>query len=260
MSDLTQKEQCKRGCGLLGAGIGLAAILIIWLITGSGFLLSVLLGLVLGAIAFGAFTFLFCGKETPVEGLPPQDVGFSSPQDTAVSSSPSDPAPSAVSPSVASGATSTGVIEKAAFSGIKPSKVLHGEKELAERKGVYRYEAPKAQAAVAKTAEPASGAASGAAEAVDVFETADVGDVAERQPETLAAPRAGGADDLKLISGVGPKLEETLNNLGIYHYEQIANWGPAEIAWVDARVRFKGRITRGNWIAQAKTLAGGGET
>ncbi len=87
-----------------------------------------------------------------------------------------------------------------------------------------------------------------------------VADVAEEQPEVLSAARDGGADDLKLISGVGPKLEQTLNELGFWHFDQIAKWTEAQIAWVDARLRFKGRIQRDNWMAQAETLAKGGET
>ncbi|MCF3593837.1 NADH-quinone oxidoreductase subunit E [Rhodobacteraceae bacterium LMO-12] len=87
-----------------------------------------------------------------------------------------------------------------------------------------------------------------------------VADVAEEQPEVLSAARDGGADDLKLISGVGPKLEQTLNELGFWHFDQIAKWTEAQIAWVDARLRFKGRILRDNWMAQAETLAKGGET
>ena len=77
----------------------------------------------------------------------------------------------------------------------------------------------------------------------------------EKQPETLAAPRDGGADDLKKISGVGPKLEGVLNELGFYHYDQIAAWGANEIAWVDSRLKFKGRIERDDWMAQAAELA-----
>jgi NADH-quinone oxidoreductase subunit E len=79
--------------------------------------------------------------------------------------------------------------------------------------------------------------------------------VAEAAPETLSAPRGGVADDLKKIDGVGPKLEATLNDLGFWHYDQIAAWGPAEIAWVDARLKFKGRIERDDWVAQARSLA-----
>ena len=74
----------------------------------------------------------------------------------------------------------------------------------------------------------------------------------------LDAPKGGIADDLKLIAGVGPKLEETLNGLGVYHFEQIAAWTQTEIEWVDDYLKFSGRIERDNWIEQAKALAKGG--
>ncbi|AXT25492.1 NADH-quinone oxidoreductase subunit E [Ruegeria sp. AD91A] len=85
-------------------------------------------------------------------------------------------------------------------------------------------------------------------------------DVTEDQPETLTAARDGKADDLKLLKGVGPKLEQTLNELGFYHYDQIAAWTPEQVAWVDARLKFKGRIERDDWIEQAAKLAAGEET
>jgi len=78
--------------------------------------------------------------------------------------------------------------------------------------------------------------------------------VAEEAPERLEAPQ-GDKDDLKKISGVGPKLEALLNEMGFWHFRQIAAWGPAEIAWVDARLKFKGRIERDDWVAQATELA-----
>lgn len=62
-------------------------------------------------------------------------------------------------------------------------------------------------------------------------------------------------DDLKKITGIGPKLEETLNALGVYTFAQIASWGAGEIAWVDENLdTFKGRIERDEWVAQAKAL------
>ena len=82
----------------------------------------------------------------------------------------------------------------------------------------------------------------------------------EQQPETLKEARGGLADDLKLLKGVGPKLEQTLNELGFFHFDQIAAWGEAEVAWVDSRLTFKGRIERDGWIAQAIKLAAGDET
>lgn len=80
-------------------------------------------------------------------------------------------------------------------------------------------------------------------------------------PEFLSAAREGGPDDLKQIKGVGPKLEKTLHDMGIFHFDQISGWGPAEQAWMDENLAgFKGRATRDNWVEQAKTLAAGGTT
>ena len=76
-----------------------------------------------------------------------------------------------------------------------------------------------------------------------------------KAPVTLDAPRGGSADDLQRIGGVGPKMQQTLNDLGFYHYDQIANWTEEEIDWVDSRLRFKGRIRRDDWVGQASALA-----
>ncbi|MGX9353773.1 NADH-quinone oxidoreductase subunit E [Roseobacteraceae bacterium S113] len=81
------------------------------------------------------------------------------------------------------------------------------------------------------------------------------------KPQALDAARDGKADDLKMIKGVGPKLEALCNRLGFYHFDQIANWTADEVAWVDANLEgFKGRVSRDGWVNQAKTLASGGET
>ncbi|NNJ86722.1 MAG: hypothetical protein HKP20_06085 [Akkermansiaceae bacterium] len=61
-------------------------------------------------------------------------------------------------------------------------------------------------------------------------------------------------DDLKVISGVGPVLEQKLNNFGIYTYKQIADWTEANIEEFDNLLSFKGRITRDNWLSQATEL------
>jgi predicted flap endonuclease-1-like 5' DNA nuclease len=83
---------------------------------------------------------------------------------------------------------------------------------------------------------------------------------ADGKPVTLTSARAAGADDLKLLKGVGPALEKNLNELGFYHFDQVAGWRKAEVEWVDSRVKFKGRIVRDEWIKQAKALAKGGTT
>lgn len=72
----------------------------------------------------------------------------------------------------------------------------------------------------------------------------------------LAGPN-GEADDLKKISGVGPVLEEKLNGLGIYHYEQIANLSVNDISAIDDALSFKGRIERDDWLDQASKLMKG---
>ncbi|MEM6579000.1 MAG: NADH:ubiquinone oxidoreductase [Pseudomonadota bacterium] len=102
--------------------------------------------------------------------------------------------------------------------------------------------APKAEAVAAPAASVA---------------TADVG----TRPSAMSGPRDGQADDLKQIKGVGPKLEKQLNEMGFFHFDQIAHWSAAEVAWVDENLEgFKGRVSRDGWIDQARTLAAGGET
>ena len=84
---------------------------------------------------------------------------------------------------------------------------------------------------------------------------------AGKKPRTMSAPRKSGADDLKLIKGVGPKLENMLNSMGFFHFDQIAKWGQDELAWVDQNLEgFKGRASRDNWVDQADKLARGEET
>lgn len=74
-------------------------------------------------------------------------------------------------------------------------------------------------------------------------------------PPRLGAPRGGKADDLKTIEGVGPALEKLLNSLGFYHFDQIGGWSDADVAAVDAEMaKFKGRITRDRWVAQARII------
>ena len=81
------------------------------------------------------------------------------------------------------------------------------------------------------------------------------------KPAMLASARDGSPDALTRIRGVGPKLEVLLHSLGVYHYDQVAAWSPAEVAWVDENLQgFKGRVTRDGWLEQARILADGGET
>jgi predicted flap endonuclease-1-like 5' DNA nuclease len=74
------------------------------------------------------------------------------------------------------------------------------------------------------------------------------------EPHRLMTPE-GRPDDLKIISGIGPRNEKELNDLGIYHYWQIASWTPEHVAWLYSRMSFPKRIVRENWMAQAARMA-----
>ncbi|WP_298932981.1 NADH-quinone oxidoreductase subunit E [uncultured Ruegeria sp.] len=117
---------------------------------------------------------------------------------------------------------------------------------------------PKAPATGKPAAKQAAEAKSKPAKAKKA--EAKPAELKEEQPETLTGARGGAPDDLKLLKGVGPKLEQTLNELGFYHFDQIAAWTDGHVAWVDARLKFKGRIERDGWIEQASKLAAGEET
>jgi predicted flap endonuclease-1-like 5' DNA nuclease len=75
------------------------------------------------------------------------------------------------------------------------------------------------------------------------------------RPPDLPAPRQGQADNLRAIKGIGPKTESALNDLGIYHHDQIAAWTPGHIDWLEGRIALKGRIGREQWVEQAVLLA-----
>ena len=79
-----------------------------------------------------------------------------------------------------------------------------------------------------------------------------------QRPIGLAEARDGMGDDLTMISGIGPKIEKKLHDLGFFHWDQIAEWTADEVVWVDSFLDFKGRIAREDWQAQAEALALGG--
>jgi NADH-quinone oxidoreductase subunit E len=100
-------------------------------------------------------------------------------------------------------------------------------------------------------------AARSAGEAARALSGGDVG----QRPVALSAPREGVGDDLKRLRGIGRKYEVVLHDLGIYHFDQIAAWGPEEIAWIEANLDgFSDRVVREDWVGQARVLAAGGET
>ncbi len=113
----------------------------------------------------------------------------------------------------------------------------------ADATGIDKREAPATTKARPAPAEPGIAAEAG------------------RKPAPLPGAREGGPDDLKQIKGIGPALETLLHDLGIYHFDQIAVWGPDEVVWMDHNLKgFRGRVSRDDWVNQARTLAAGGHT
>ncbi len=80
------------------------------------------------------------------------------------------------------------------------------------------------------------------------------------KPAVLTEPKNGKKDNLTRIKGIGRIIEGKLNDLGVFHFEQIAAWSEDEVKWVDSHLAFSGRIIREDWIGQAKILANGEET
>ncbi|MEL7116186.1 MAG: 50S ribosomal protein L21 [Pseudomonadota bacterium] len=146
-----------------------------------------------------------------------------------------------------SGADASGVMAAVGAGSVSASALAAATAPKAEK---------PAKAKKAKAAAPAEDAQRAdeapAAEAAPAAETPEV--EATRPENLLTEARDGGPDDLKKISGVGPKLEGLLHENGVYHYDQIAAWSASDIAYMDDKLSFKGRIERDNWIEQAKTL------
>ena len=144
-------------------------------------------------------------------------------------------------------------------------------KAKAEAEAKAKAEAEVAAATPSNTAKPVTNAPETAPALkspsdVKVSNAAEKAASVETKPEyklddknrPVAMERPEVVDDLKLISGVGPKIEATLHELGIFTYKQVAAWKKAEREWVDGYLSFHGRIEREDWVKQAKALAKGG--
>jgi NADH-quinone oxidoreductase subunit E len=75
--------------------------------------------------------------------------------------------------------------------------------------------------------------------------------------QTVARAVKTRADDLKRISGIGPKLEQVLNGMGVRRYADVALWSDKDVQRIDDQLGFAGRIVRDGWVAQAKALMKG---
>lgn len=227
----------------LAAGIAFVAFLLLLVLGDFGFVQAAFLSAIVFVAVGGLIALVFTTPLPKLGEVPPPGTKVSTkPQGGASAghSAPAAPAPTAPAPAPAAPAAAEAAPTAAE---VKPSTPLAGEAELAERKGTWKYEGDNGGAAAA----PAPAAAPADGEGV--------------QPEAMSEAREGGPDNLKEIKGVGPALEKLLHELGIFHFDQIAGWGASEIAWMDENLKgFKGRVTRDDWVEQAKTLAAGGET
>ncbi len=149
---------------------------------------------------------------------------------------------------------------------VKPAKTSNSKKETVAEDGPQPETAPVAvskakpapepkPAPEAKPAAPAPEPKPALSEPAAKTAAAPVATGKPVRPKGLPGARDGKPDKLQMISGVGPKLEKTLHGLGYFHFDQIAAWGKDQVDWVDEHLRYKGRIERDEWIAQAKLLA-----
>lgn len=74
------------------------------------------------------------------------------------------------------------------------------------------------------------------------------------RPIILSKPRPTGKDDLKEIEGIDDKTEESLNQLGIFHFDQMAKWSKKNCQWVNEYLELEGRIDDENWVVQAQDI------
>ena len=288
----TKNSRCTTWCWLIAAAVGILVALLLWTTRDWGFIQGAFLGLLIFIIGGALLSWMLC--------KPQAQVTSASATTSTASNAAATVSTSTGTEAVAGGAiAAAGVAEVAssASADVKPSSELAGSKELAGRKGEWKYEKPEVEAAKpastkiapSKTAKPkaaaeakapakkaktaakassaptakvASGSASATAKAAAAKNSTSTRApvAADGKPSTMSKARDGGADDLKLLKGVGPALEKTLNELGFYHFDQVAAWRKKEIDWVDGNLRFKGRIERDEWIKQAKVLAKGGTT
>ncbi len=227
------------GSWLVALAGGLLAGVLLWVLGGWSFMQGAFAGFVVWIVFGGIISWIM---SRPLPG--PGEVSLGTAAEPAAPA-PSTPAPAPSTPAAAPAATASAAPAEDAPK-VKPSKRLPGEDELAARKGEWTYEKEPEATKVGKGTKKA------------VKKVAPVASEPDRPGGFTDTPRDGGADDLQKITGVGPKLEETLNSLGIWHFDQVAALTKDDIAWVDERLRFKGRIERDDWVGQAKKLASGG--
>ena len=84
---------------------------------------------------------------------------------------------------------------------------------------------------------------------------APANDTLPQQPQPLSSSPNREKDDLKQITGIGPKLERLLHANDIFNFGQIAEWQDADVRAMNKLLpAFRGRIQREDWVGQARKL------
>ncbi|MGB1226950.1 MAG: hypothetical protein ACPG9K_03585 [Poseidonibacter sp.] len=82
----------------------------------------------------------------------------------------------------------------------------------------------------------------------------------DNKPLILSSPRPSGKDNLIKIKGIDSKVENDLNKLGIFHFNQIASWSSKNCDWIEEFLLLPGCAKKHQWVEQAKILETGKET
>jgi predicted flap endonuclease-1-like 5' DNA nuclease len=82
----------------------------------------------------------------------------------------------------------------------------------------------------------------------------------DSKPLILSSPKLSGKDTLTKIKGITSKIESDLNNLGIYHFEQISQWSNKNCEWVEEFLLLPKIVRANQWVEQAKVLLSGRDT
>ncbi len=238
---------CTLACWGIGALGGLATMVLLMVLGGFTFMQGAFFGFLVLLVAGGFLSWSLC-RPLPAPGeVKLARADLPKVEAPTVPRSGSRASPEPVQPA----ALMEEVIEKVTVTA--KSAVVAAQPALdkvVEALGVKDPKAAKAKETPAVKVDPAPTPTAPAEDAPEPVSVA--------KPELLSTARDSGADDLKKIKGIGPKLEQMLHGMGIYHYDQIAAWTEAELAWVDDNLEgFKGRASRDDWVVQARDLAKG---
>ena len=252
----------------MAAAVGLLMFIMLSTIGDYSFLQAAVLGILIFGLLGLLFNWLFCAPLPAAREKTDLSAASASAASTSTRASSASTAGAATvaagaAAAVASTASSDSAAADKAAVDAKAQAAADKKAKAAADKKVRAAADKKAKAAKTKADKTAAAKAEADAKAGEDFDGDNVRGAADEgtKPATLAAAREGGADDLKRIKGIGPKLEKLCNTMGFFHFDQIAAWTPDEMAWVNANLEgFKGRATRDKWIDQAKLLAAGKET